>query len=666
MHAFELMLGPYTIAHLKLALHLHDEGVATEQTQILLTDTLDHDPPQFSFGVTDDPVAAEGRRAAGLKRSERFTVMIGNPPYDREQRAVGYSGKRKGGVVRHGAESFEPLINDVTKPMKEAGLGGHVKNLYNDYVYFWRWAVWQATELTPGPGVVAFITASSYLEGISMGGLRSLLRGAFDELLIVDLGGEGRGALVEENVFDIRTPVAIAFGTREGLSPPSCSVQYIRITGSRQEKFEQLRSLWLQDVETAVSGKGLDRLVPRSEVEYWSWPPLSDVFPWRHSGAQLKRTWPIGPTKAVLAQRWQTLVTEVPRERGALLKETGFRTTLSSPKPLLGHGAPLRPVRSLDRGDRPEGIELYGYRSFDRQWVVTDNRVADRPRPDLWRVRGHRQLFLTTLTSTKLGHGPVLTVSPYVPDLHHFRGSYGAKSAMPMYRDQAAREPNLPTGVLNTLGGLIGRPVTVEDVVAYLHGLLGTAAFSHRFAEELAETAGPVHIPITSDPDLFERAVELGTDLLWWHTWGERFAPSGATTLPEGIAREVSSVEGYPNTFRYRPESQMLEVGTGVFGPVSQEVWNFEVSGLKVLRSWLGYRMAKRKGRKSSPLDDIRPRTWVFTNELLRLIAILQHTVDVTPIAAELLAKIIAGPLILSTDLPQPTDAERKPPKIRG
>ena len=338
---------------------------------------------------------------------------------------------------------------------------------------------------------------------------------------------------------------------------------------------------------------------------------------------------------------------------------------MTSPQPLLGGGDRLRPVRRLDIGDQPEALERYGYRSFDRQWVIADHRVADYPRPDLWRVRSDRQLFLTTLTTTRLGHGPVLTVTPYVPDLDHFRGSYGAKNVMPMYRDQAAREPNFPTGLLDTLGGLLGRPVTAEDLVAYLHGLLGTASFSRRFAEELAEAAGPVHIPITSDPDLFKRAVELGRVLFWWHTWGERFTPSTATTLPEGTSREVSSVEGYPNTFRYRPESQMLEVGTGVFGPVSQEVWNFEVSGLKVLRSWLGYRMAKRKGRKSSPLDDIRPRTWVFTDELLRLIAILQHTVDVTPIAAELLAKIIAGPLILSTDLPQPTDAERKPPKIR-
>lgn len=76
------------------------------------------------------------------------------------------------------------------------------------------------------------------------------------------------------------------------------------------------------------------------------------------------------------------------------------------------------------------------------------------------------------------------------------------------------------------------------------------------------------------------------------------------------------------------------------------------------------FRKASGKGKKSSPLDDIRPRTWTFTDELLRLITILQHTIDVTPAAAQLLDEIVNGPLLLATDLPQPTEAERKPPRV--
>ncbi len=73
--------------------------------------------------------------------------------------------------------------------------------------------------------------------------------------------------------------------------------------------------------------------------------------------------------------------------------------------------------------------------------------------------------------------------------------------------------------------------------------------------------------------------------------------------------------------------------------------------------------MWDRKGRKSSPLDDIRPEAWAFSEELLLLLAILEHTVNATPKAAELLEQVLEGPLIRAEDLPTPTDAERKAPR---
>ena len=683
MHAFELMLGPYAITHLKVALELHSEGLDGGDPKVLLTDTLDHTPRQGQLLTMKNPVAEEGEHAAELKEFERFTVVCGNPPYDREQRETGSSGKRKGGVVRYGApgvapwfdaetakwrsgqgqsNSEAPLLDTVTDPMKAAGLGGHLKNVYNDYVYFWVWAVWQATQMPSGPGLVAFITASSYLEGISMGGVRHLLRKAFDEIWIIDLGGEGRAVHKEENVFDIQTPVAIAVGVRSvpGQSSESM-VWYRRVSGSREEKLAELADLSLSDVEEEVLGSDLDRFTPRSDAPYYDWPQVTDLFPWIHSGCQLKRTWPIAETKAVLERRWQYLVTAVPRDRGELLKETRDRKAASTPLPLLNGGTRLPSIEDLDRGDHPEGLEQYGYRSFDRQWMVADSRVADYPRPELWKARGPHQVFLTSMTSTKLGHGMVLTVSPYIPDLHHFRNLYGAKDVMPLYCDANGQSANITDGLLEVLGEQFGIEATAEDLLAYVYALGGTAAFSERFGGYLAEGAGPIRIPITTSTDLFDSAVKIGRDLLWWHTWGERFTPSGQTQLPISPAQVITPVEGMPDAFEYDPETHHLTIGTGVFGPVSPEVWEFEISGLKVLRSWLGYRMKNRKGRKSSPLDDIRPAQWTQTDELLRLLAILNHTVQVTPATAKLLDDILASPLIPATDLPTPTPTQRKP-----
>lgn len=159
-------------------------------------------------------------------------------------------------------------------------------------------------------------------------------------------------------------------------------------------------------------------------------------------------------------------------------------------------------------------------------------------------------------------------------------------------------------------------------------------------------------IPITADYNLFDRAVKQGRDLLWWHTWGERFLPDEATKLLLGRTLQVKPVDEMPESFSYSREFQELSIGSGVFGPVNQEVWDFEVSGHKVLQRWLGYRMKSRSGKKSSPLDSIRPDHWTQTDELLRLISILDHTIRVSHLAANLLEEIVSSPLILADDLP--------------
>ena len=665
MRALELMLAPYAIAHLKVALELHSVGAGDGAMQILLTDTLEHAARQGQLATMTDPVAAEGERAADLKENVRFTVVVGNPPYDRDTGSTSGGARRKGGVVRHGAPGITPLFNDVVSPMRDAGLGGEgLNSIYDSYLYFWRWSVWQALELPPGPGIVALITSATYLDGFASGGMRHFLRNAFDEIWIVDLGGDSRGAHKEENIFDIQTPVAIAIGiSRHGRRTDECKVSYLRVWGSRSEKLARLRQLSLGDVSECVGGKSLDCLSPRSASEYYDWPSLHDIFPWHRTGCMLGRTWPVAPEESLLTRRWRNLLSAVPRRRGEIFVESSSGMKVKSkPISLRGPGKRLTAIERLDLGDEPEGYERYGFRSLDRQRIIADSRLMDRDARLFWRIAGPRQVWLTTNIRTKLGRGPVLTATPYVPDLHHYNGR-GDKGKVALFRNAGGDAPNVTDGLVSNLSGMFALEVTTEDLLAYVYALGGTAAFSDRFSDELAEAAGPIHIPVTATPALFQQAIELGRDLLWWHTWGERFVPEGCSHLPEGPAREVKPVEGMPDDFDYDIESQTLTVGTGTVAPVSQAAWDFEVSGLRVLHSWLSYRMKNRKGRKSSPLDDIRPTRWTQTNELLLILSIIEHTIEVTPKAAALLDQIVKGPLIPASDLPTPTPANRKSPR---
>jgi len=126
------------------------------------------------------------------------------------------------------------------------------------------------------------------------------------------------------------------------------------------------------------------------------------------------------------------------------------------------------------------------------------------------------------------------------------------------------------------------------------------------------------------------------------------------------------SEDKYPNDFEYNEATRRLHIGEGCFSPVLPDVYEFEVSGLKVVKSWLSYRMRERRGRKSSPLDEIRPTVWTheFTRELLELLWVLEKTIEGYQQQKQLLEEVLAGDLFRTNELPEVPKEARQPPKV--
>ena len=680
LYGFEIMVGPYAVAELRFSRTIRAYGgrIPEEGVHIYLTDTLESPhaaPPQPPLIL--QPIAEQHARALEVKTRVPVLVCLGNPPYDRHAASGEADKAHTGGWVRWGDEAETgkgsyPILEDFIRPALEAGHGVHLKNLYNLYVYFWRWALWKVFEQSSyaGPGVVSFITASSYLDGNAFVGMREHMRRICDEIWIIDLGGEGRGTRRSDNVFDIQTPVAIGIAFRGGHPQPDtpARVYYTRVEGSREDKLAALEAVTgLDSLEwKECSSDWHAPFRPPGEGMYFSWPLLVDLMPWQHSGVQFKRTWPIAPDKETLKRRWRALLKA--GDRALAFKETRDRTVHTRCESPWGGGR-QQPLASLPEDAPPPPIERYGYRSFDRQWAIIDCRVGDFLRPVLWQTYGERQIYLISLFSQPLGKGPAVTATNLVPDLHYFRGSYGAKDTLPLYRNREATKPNLTPGLLEQLSDVYGWEVTPEDFLAYTYGVLAHPAFTHRFHNEL-ETR-QLRVPVTKDPDLFEQARTLGARLLWLHTYGQRFVPEGEYVghVPRGLARCIKSVpeepDRYPADFSYDAKTQTLWVGEGAFAPVTPEVYEYEVSGLRVVHSWLRYRMKGGAGRKSSPLDDIRPERWTaqFTTELLELLWVLEATLALHPQQEELLEAVVGSPLFVADELPQPSENDRKAPR---
>ena len=675
LYGFELMVGPYAVSELRVSRALHDRGgqLPADGTHVFLTDTLESPNARpLQPTLFHQPMAEQHARALAVKNSVPVIVCLGNPPYDRHEAATDANQAQTGGWVRHGEGEDRPILEDFLDPARSAGHGVHLKNLYNLYVYFWRWALWKVFEQgsNAGPGVVSFISASSYLDGDAFCGMREQMRRQCDEVWILDLGGEGHGSIKDDNVFAIQTPVAIAvaFRASEGNPDSPARVHYAQIEGTRDEKLAVLDDI--ADFSTVEWQECLDDWLspfrPPGEGEYFSYPLLTDLLPWQHSGVQLKRTWPIAPDTDTLEHRWRALLHA--QDRAKAFRETDDRRINKSYDVALTRKNDPTPIASLPRSAPTPEVLKYAYRSFDRQCIIADGRLMSRPRPDLWRAQANQQLYMTSLLSLALGAGPALSACSAIPDLDHFSGR-GAKNIIPLYRTADISQPNLLPGLLELLVASYRRAVTPEDFLAYVYGVLAQPAFTGRFVKELESRE--LRVPITRDAELFESVRAAGAYLLWLQTYGERFVPEGKPRdqVPPGAAKCTVPVpgdaEGYPETFAYNDETATLHVGAGEFAPVAPELFAFEVSGLKVVQSWLKYRMKKGAGKKSSPLDDIRPIRWTsqFTTELLELLWVLEATLATYPEQAKLLQEVIAGDCFKADELPEVPEEMRKPPR---
>ncbi len=665
LHAFELLVGPYSVAHLRIAQRLRENGVVGHTPRVYLTDTLEspNQLPEFTATMMQEQISLERERAQEVKRAVPVVVCIGNPPYDREQRDPDSDeGRCKGGWVRYGddGDSEPAILEDFLAPARAVGAGVHLKNLYNDYVYFWRWALWKVFDSTDDPGIVTFITASSYLQGPGFVGMRRKMREVFDELWIIDLEGDSLGARKTDNVFAIRTPVAIAVGARYG--PPSpdtpAKVRKVKLTGSEREKLETLDSVEsFDDLKWRDCSHDWDApFYPVGIGAYFDWPAVTDVFPWQQSGVKAGRTWPINPERRSLEGRWRQLVSSDPNRRQVLFvdRPTGRKATDSPPALLPGAEKPPS-VSQLSSTAVVPYVSRYSYRSFDRQYVFADARLIDRPGPPIWAAHGDKQVYITSLLTAVMGHGPAAVATAAIPDLHHFRGSFGGKHVIPLWRNADATEPNLTGGLLEAVSAVHGASTSADRLFAYAYGILSQPDYVSRFWDELE--LPPPRLPITKDPQLFTRVADHGERLLHLHTY---------RSVPQGEARctKPVSLDEYPAGFHYNIGTKALRVGDGEFAPVVPEVWSYSVSGLQVVRSWLGHRKLIPSGRKSSPLDEIRPERWTFGEELLELLWLLEATVALEPEGATLLDEVCASPLFSADDLPTPTNEERKPPSI--
>ncbi|MBW4703707.1 type ISP restriction/modification enzyme [Micromonospora sp. RL09-050-HVF-A] len=658
---FELQMGPYAVAELRITDLLRKFGAegSASGMRTYVTDTLDDpyvDVEQLGSGL--GTIAASRKRANEVKADVPVTVVIGNPPYlDRDQ--------SQGGWVRFGSEGKASrkrgrvLLDDF----RANGNGLAEFRMNTAYVYFWRWACWKVFDAheSDNLGVVCFITPNSYTHGPAFKGMREYLRRKASEGWVINVTPEGIRPDAATRFFPgVGATLAIGIFVRDGSSSNDAParIRYTEVYGRKEEKYEALAQLELDGGDWREARTGWqDPFTPAAGGAWDSWPALGDLFPWNTTGILANRTWIYSADQEVLAKRWNTITSEPDLEvKRELFKESRDANLVKVKKSLPGIRVESgqRPFRE-ERGPLPVPV-LVGFRSFDRQWIIPDHRLIHSASTALWASHSESQVFGIEQHSKSISSGPGIIFTALVPEANHFNNRGGR--ALPMLHPDGSL--NAPPRLREKLSEELGLPIGEWDVAAYIAGVVSHRGFTSHFQDEL--TTPGVRVPVTRDAELWGKAVSLGKQVIWLHTYGARFwdenegRPKGNVRFLAGDSRQPLSLEPVsqmPEAMIYDEERLILCLGEGRWGPVLPAVWNYDVGGVNVLWSWFNYRKRNPGGKKTSPLDFVHVESWPneWTRDLVDLLTVLTRLVELEPEQESLLTRITGTGLYTASEL---------------
>lgn len=222
LHANEVAILPYYVANLNIeATYAAITGQFAEYPNLCFVDTLDnvaalgiysgHQGDMFG-SVSDENMARVKRQ-----NERKISVIIGNPPYNANQQNENDNNKNR---------AYARIDERIKQTYIKASTAQKTK-LYDMYSRFFRWASDRLTE----DGVLAFITNRSFIESRTFDGFRKMVARDFNEIWVVDLGGDVRAnpklSGTKHNVFGIQTGVAICYLVRKK-GVEGCTIRYIR------------------------------------------------------------------------------------------------------------------------------------------------------------------------------------------------------------------------------------------------------------------------------------------------------------------------------------------------------------------------------------------------------------------------------------------------------
>ncbi|MBO1055448.1 MAG: N-6 DNA methylase [Dolichospermum sp. JUN01] len=654
LFGFELLMAPYTVAHMKLGLQLQELGYdfsSDERLRIYLTNTLQE---AFQIPAADgfmNRIRDEAEAAKDIKQDVPVMVILGNPPYS----AV--------------SANTDPWIVGLVRDyyhIDGKSLGErNPKLLLDDYVKFIRFAQHRVSET--GYGIVALITNHGYLNNPTFRGMRQNLMQTFDEIYVLDLHGNSKKKEVcpdgspDKNVFDIQQGVAISiFIKYENSQQKLASVYHADLWGAREvyENKELVGGKYHWLGENDINSTNWKILQPQGEF-YLFRPQNNQLLPDYERGKKITEIMLINSTgvkthrdhfvlsfdSADLKKRIEDFrnleITDREIEIKYDIKDTTYWQIDQRRKSL------------FNNSKWEKYFTKCLYRPFDLREYYHHEDLVERPRNEVI-----RNIFigdnLTLLYTRPLS--PNYEFSVFVTEFPPHQCAIGNKTAgagasylstiylyptdtptlfdSPPTNAPGGRKPNLSPEFITELSqkldlefifdgkGDKSKTFGPEDIFNYIYAIFHSPNYRQRYAEFL-KIDFP-RVPLTSNSALFWELVIKGDKLVKYHLMKETGTEISTYPIPgSDIVEQV----------KYNENHQQIWINAEqYFDQVPQSIWNFYIGGYQVCQKWL----KDRKGRELN-FDDI--------SHYQNIISIISETIKIMEDVDQIIDKYGGFPL---------------------
>jgi len=617
-YAFELMMAPYAIGHLKMGFILDELGHTLEDDErfkLYLTNSLEME----DLAQTELPgmasLSEESRAAGKIKKEEEVLVILGNPPYSGNSFNRGKLIEKllKDGYTHENGYEDDGYYTLDGKPLKEK----NSKWLQDDYVKFIRFAQWKIDQY--GQGIVSMITNHGYLDNPTFRGMRESMMKSFDEISVLDLHGNSLkketapDGSKDENVFDIRQGVAINFSIKK--NGKQSNIYRSDRFSLRSYKYEWLKNNSKNSTEwTELKPQSPFYFFKEQNYElnniYRQFLSINDLFPINSVGIVTARDHFTLHWNKDEAWRKITRFKDLPTEEARLLFDIGDDSKNWKVK--------FAQSDIKQSGPSKKQIVPFLYRPFDKRYTYYTGNSRGfhcRPRSEIMtnmivgknmglispkRVELDQPWSNCFISEEIIGHVIVSSKTiDYLFPLYIYpepeTNTKNNTTIMMVFEEgeeYTERQPNINKEFYNLLEHTYGTRPTPEQILYYIYAVLYAPAYRQTYAEFLKSDFP--RIPFTTNYDLFCEMSALGEQITGLHLMKSdklnnpiaKFQGQGNNVIAK--AKKVGR--------NYQPEEQRVYINKErqYFEGIPEEVWEYQVGGYQVMDKWL-YDRRERK-----------------------------------------------------------------------